>query len=161
MENQPSQGRQVTQPDESARRLREGWITDRINLIMASYRRDEYANPEGFISQMGLLLEGYGDDVIEQASNIRNSLSIQRSCKFPPNAFEAAECCDRIFADLQRHRRLMAERPVLPLRPRESNPPPTILPRDQRTSYDELKARFGPNWGLKVMPRWPPAETEH
>jgi hypothetical protein len=114
---------------------------------MASYRRDEYANPDGFISQMGLMFEGYGDDVITRASDIKNAMSIQRVCKFPPNLSEAAAACDAIFADIQHHADVL-KRYGKPLGRGPHAPPPGAEDVSGAATASSLCQRYG----LRAIP---------
>lgn len=110
--------------------------------MAASYRRDDYADAEGFFAQLGLALEGYGDDVIERATDAKNPLSIQRTCKFAPNLAEATACCDAIFAEMQRSAELR-KRYGAPLR--DQSLPPRVLGAATRSALCE-------RYGLRDIP---------
>jgi hypothetical protein len=60
--------------------------------VFGAYRRDEFADPENFIQQLGMILERYDDHVIERVTNPLTG--IQRKCKFPPSIAEMVEACD-------------------------------------------------------------------
>jgi hypothetical protein len=60
--------------------------------VLSSYRRDDFANPDGFLAQLGLVLEQYDDAVIRWVTSPLTG--IQRQCKFPPSIAEVVEACD-------------------------------------------------------------------
>lgn len=64
--------------------------------VLSSYRRDDFAEPEGFLVQLGMVLERYPDDVIRFATSPLTG--IQRKCKFPPSIAEIVEECDKEVA---------------------------------------------------------------
>lgn len=61
-------------------------------MVFGSYRKDDFADPEGFLVQLGMVLERYSDKVIETVTNPLSG--IQRECKFPPSIAEFVEFCD-------------------------------------------------------------------
>lgn len=62
--------------------------------VLSSYRRDDFADPEGYLVQLGMVLERYADAVISAATSPLTG--IQRACKFPPTIAEFVEFCDEI-----------------------------------------------------------------
>lgn len=105
---------------------------------------------------LGLVLEQYPDDVVVFITDPRTG--VQRHLKWPPTISEVVEACDNRIAELKRADRfrnwgkndesLQIEGPVVAK--------PTI---------DELKAKYGPTWGIDPtggdMPKRPvtPAPT--
>lgn len=73
-------------------RDRSAWITSRAELLFGAYRRDEFADPESFVRQVGMVLERYDDEVIEHITSPLTG--VQRKCKFPPSIAEIVEACD-------------------------------------------------------------------
>jgi hypothetical protein len=61
-------------------------------MVFGSYRRDDFADPENFLVQLGMVLERYSDKVIETVTGPLTG--IQRECKFPPSIAEFVEFCD-------------------------------------------------------------------
>jgi hypothetical protein len=61
-------------------------------MVFGSYRRDDFADPESFLVQLGVVLERYSDAVIETVTSPLTG--IQRECKFPPSIAEFVEFCD-------------------------------------------------------------------
>jgi hypothetical protein len=75
-------------------------ISKRIELLLSAYRRDDYADPVGFVTQLGLVLADYPDDVIEYVTDPRTG--IQHRQKFPPVIAEVADACHERLEYLQR-----------------------------------------------------------
>ena len=67
-------------------------ISRRVQMIFGAYRRDDFADPDIFLAQSGMVLERYPNEVIEAVSNPRTG--IQRHCKFPPSIAEIVEFCE-------------------------------------------------------------------
>ena len=61
-------------------------------MLLAAYRRDDLADPEGFVAQLGVVLEGYDDAVIVAVTSPHTGL--QRRCKWLPTIAEVVEACD-------------------------------------------------------------------
>jgi hypothetical protein len=70
------------------------WIASRARMVIGAYRKDDFADPDSFAIQLGIVLEGYADTTIEQATDPRTG--IQRECKFPPTIAEFVAFCDEI-----------------------------------------------------------------
>lgn len=71
---------------------RSAWISAQARLVFGSYRKDDFADPDGFLIQLGMVLERYSDQVIADICDPRSG--IQRRCKFPPSVAEIVEACD-------------------------------------------------------------------
>jgi len=71
---------------------RSNWIKKCAQLILGSYRRDDFADPESYAVQLGMVLERYDDKVIEEVTS--PVTGIQRNCKFPPSIAEFVEFID-------------------------------------------------------------------
>ena len=71
---------------------RSNWIKKCAQLILGSYRRDDFADPESYAVQLGMVLERYDDKVIEAVTS--PATGIQRNCKFPPSIAEFVEFID-------------------------------------------------------------------
>lgn len=63
-------------------------------MVFGGYRRDDFANPDSFLLQLGMVLERYDDKIIETVTNPLSG--IQRECKFPPSIAEFVEFCDEV-----------------------------------------------------------------
>lgn len=60
--------------------------------LFNSYRLDQYADPDGFKTVVGAVLEGYSPEVVRYVCDPRTG--IQRRFKFPPTVSEIVEACD-------------------------------------------------------------------
>lgn len=92
---------------------RSAWISALSLQVLSSYRRDDFANPDGFLVQLGMVLERYPDAVIRDVTS--PVTGIQRRCKFPPSIAEIVEACDAEVGRAERIRRMgppIAPRPV-------------------------------------------------
>ena len=71
---------------------RSNWIICRAKMVLGSYRRDDFADPDNFLLQLGMILERYSDKVVEAVTS--PITGIQRTCKFPPSIAEFVEFCN-------------------------------------------------------------------
>lgn len=81
-------------------------ITRFAKMIFSAYRRDEFADPDGFVMQLGVVLEPYQDAVIQTVCDPRTG--IQRRCKWPPSIAEMVEACEAEATSLETRRRYAA-----------------------------------------------------
>lgn len=107
-------------------------IIRQAKMLFSAYRRDEFADPEGFVMQLGAVLSAYPESVILHATGPMTGL--QRRCKFPPSIAEVVTECDSELARLERIARYQAMGPV-----QKQLPPP---PGD-RCNFDEMVAKHG------------------
>jgi len=68
---------------------RSDWITKCAQQILGSYRKDDFADPDSYLTQLAMVLERYDDDVIRAVTS--PATGIQRTCKFPPAIAEFIE----------------------------------------------------------------------
>jgi hypothetical protein len=109
-------------------------IKRQTRILFSAYRRDEFADPEGFIAQLGVVLEGYADAVILAVTSPRTG--IQRRLKWPPSIAEVVEACD---AEAAQRARVARHNSMPPFR---RLPPPAMKP-ESGTSYHEMVKRYG------------------
>lgn len=82
-------------------------------MIFSAYRRDDFADPDTFVLQLGIVLERYPDDVIGELSHPLSG--IQRRLKKPPSIADIVEGCEDIMARRPAPARALAlEPPVDP-----------------------------------------------
>lgn len=67
-------------------------IAGAARAIFSAYRRDDFADPEGFVVQLGTLLEGYEVAVIEYISS--PITGVQRKFDYPPNIKQIGDACE-------------------------------------------------------------------
>ena len=88
---------------------------------------------------LGMVLEQYPDDVVIYITDPRTG--VQRKAKWPPTISEVVEACDNRIAELRRHERFAnwgSENLAIE------------GPKEIRPSLDELKAKYGKDWGLDL-----------
>jgi hypothetical protein len=61
-------------------------------MLLSAYRRDDYADPDSFVAQLGIVLAEYPDEIVDYVTDPRTG--IQRRQKFPPNLQEVGEACE-------------------------------------------------------------------
>ncbi len=120
-------------------------IAGRIKALLSAYRRDDYADPEGFIAQVGALMERHRDGVIAAATDPTNARSIQRKHQFPPNIKEVADALDAEAVEQARIAKA-AQQPK-PVFNRDYVPPPdvpgrraNVFVRADAPQYPKIKA---------------------
>jgi hypothetical protein len=111
-----------------------------MRILFSAYRVDQYSDPDGYLTSLGLVLEDYPNDVIVYVTDPRSGM--QRHLKWPPTISEIVEACNDRMADLARQERF-----------RNWGKSETLLldpPEQSKPTLDELKAKHGPNWGINV-----------
>jgi hypothetical protein len=122
-------------------------ILERSKILFSAYRADQYANEEGFMASVAMVLGQYSDDVIVFITDPRTG--VQRHSKWPPTIAEIIEACDKRMQHIAK------------LGPRKKAEPLALgPPNEERPTLDELKAKYGDNWGLTPPePRKPPEKA--
>ena len=119
--------------------------------LFASYRIDQFADPDGFKIALGAVLEQYPDEVIKYVCDPRTG--IQRRSKFPPTISEMVEACDEHREFLER-----ARQPRAAMHKRLHKPPlrdcpqgslATIFVPEGHSRYEKLV-----EWTKTVEPMW-------
>lgn len=67
-------------------------IIQAARMIFSAYRRDDFADPDMFVLQLGIVLERYPDDVIGELSHPLSG--IQRRLKRPPSIADIVEAAE-------------------------------------------------------------------
>jgi len=118
--------------------------------IFSAYRADSYGSDdhaEGYKANLKAVLGQYPDEVIIHISDPRTG--VQRACKWPPTVAEIVCACEVQMQHLAKLKRLQnwGSRNEVPL---------LDAPREERPTYEDLKAKYGENWGLTpAEPRKP------
>jgi hypothetical protein len=115
-------------------------ILQRQRIMFSAYRTDQYTDPESYMASLGMVLEAYPNDVICFVTDPKTG--IQRRSKWPPTISEIVEACDEQVAYLKRVDRFKNWG--------KSDALQIEGPRAFRPTLDELKAKYGNNWGLMV-----------
>lgn len=101
------------------------------------------------MTSLGMVLEQYPSDVIIHITDPRTG--VQRHLKWPPTIAEIIDACDKRMQEKAAQKRFenwgRNEVPLLE------------APRDDRPTPDELKAKYGENWGLDQAPRRAPKKA--
>lgn len=107
-------------------------------ILFSSYRRDQYDDPESYMASLGMVFEGYSDEVICYVTSPRTG--VQRKVKFPPTISEVVEACDDHTAYLANMERFK----------NWGNGNANLLepPRENRPTLAQMKEKYGPNWGI-------------
>lgn len=60
-------------------------------MLFSAYRRDDFADPEGFVAQLGVILCQYPEEVVTYITSPLTG--IQRRSKWPPTISEVVDAC--------------------------------------------------------------------
>lgn len=90
-----------------------------MRTIFSAYRKADFADPDGFVVQLGSVLEDYPDWVVAQVSHPKTG--IQRKSKFVPVIAEIVTACEEAYSPVRyaeqwdaRAQQQAAERQALP-----------------------------------------------
>lgn len=61
-------------------------------LVYSAYRRDDFADPDGYLLQLVSVLEDYSEEIILAVTSPKTG--IQRTAKWPPSISEMIEACE-------------------------------------------------------------------
>jgi hypothetical protein len=117
-----------SQSQPSQKHLNAAWLAKRIAMLFSAYRKDDYHDPEGFLAQLGAILERYPPAVVEYVTDPMTG--IQRRQTFPPSIAEVVSACE---AEVIHREKISRYR---------SMPPPVSLPRAQFSAIDSYEAMF-------------------
>lgn len=112
---------------------------ERTQLLLDCYRTGQANNPEVFVTAVAATLARYPDQVIYDVTDPRTGIPSKIS--WMPTIKDIREACERAYEpikeEIERDKRIAEQ---MKLREEyESKPRPT---------YDELKAKYGQNWGI-------------
>lgn len=91
-------------------------------MLFSAYRRDDFADPEGFVTQLGAILSDFPEDVVSYITSPKTG--IQRRSKWPPAISEILEACEEHQDFLTRIR---TQKPLVLARLPEPARPPGYL----------------------------------
>lgn len=108
-------------------------------MILSAYRRDDLVDPKGWNLQVMALLATFPQEVVDYVTD--PITGVQSHHKYGvPNLADIREACDERMARLRA--KFHCENPPV------IEPP---LDRSMRPTLEELKAKHGPNWGIRTM----------
>ncbi len=61
-------------------------------MLFSAYRRDDFADAEGFVAQLGVVLSDFPEEVVIYVTGPRTG--IQRRSKWPPTMSEIVDACE-------------------------------------------------------------------
>jgi hypothetical protein len=113
--------------------------------LLGCYRKGNAENPDIYTAAIAAVLSEYPTDIIRRATDPRTGIA--GKSKWLPSVAEVRAFCEAEYAPVRRQqeRERLAEE-------RKRMLPPPVEDRSKRPTYEELKARYGPNWGLIVGP---------
>lgn len=82
-------------------------IVRQARMIFSAYRRDDFADPDGFVLQLGMILERYSDEVVIEVSHPLSGIQRRHKGR-PPDIAAIVEACDEIAARIERYARFSA-----------------------------------------------------
>lgn len=83
-------------------------VSRAIQILFSAYRRDDFADPEGFVTQLGAILSDFPEEVVIYVTSPRTGM--QRRSKWPPTISEIVTACEEHQGFLKRHR---TEKPLV------------------------------------------------
>jgi hypothetical protein len=113
-------------------------ITKRVALMFSGYRLSDFTDPAGAALSMCSVFEDYSDEIIKFATDPKTG--VQRQCKWPPTINEVVEFCDAKVAYIAQMARFKNWG--------KSNTLMLEGPQEPKPTLDELKAKYGKDWGL-------------
>lgn len=110
-----------------------------VGRIVSCYPNGGSNADKAYIGALAFALSRYPRVIAERCADPRSG--IVTVCKFLPTVPEITEWCDArskpLWADVLRQRRITAQ-----LAERKQ------LKREDRPTYEQLKAKYGENWGI-------------
>lgn len=95
----------------NASKAKAATISRAIQALFSAYRRDDFADPDGFVVQLGTILAEFPEEVIEYITSPRTGL--QRRSKWPPTISEVLTACEDHQLYLARLRETKRAAPLL------------------------------------------------
>lgn len=112
-----------------------------VERLTGFFPRAAASDPEVFLAGAVHLLADYPPWVLEQTISVRHGLPSKH--EFLPSLATIKAFCDALVTEDERHRGVIERN----TRPRLSAPG---IDRSNWPSVEELKAKYGPNWGLRA-----------
>lgn len=116
-------------------------------MLLAAYRKDDYADPLGFVTQLGVVLEKYPEWVVRYVTE--PTTGVQRTSKFPPSIAEVVEACEDIYAG-ERFSKQWDHRAREQLEERKQLPNWAQKSRGNLVTYEQAQAMIKENPAIKI-----------
>jgi hypothetical protein len=81
-------------------------VSRAIQTLFSAYRRDDFADAEGFVAQLGVILCEFSEEVVIYVTSPRTGL--QRRSKWPPAISEVIDACEEHQFHVERLRKQQA-----------------------------------------------------
>lgn len=115
------------------------YAAQRAKLLLGCYRTGDANDPETYVAAITAVLARYPEEVITQVTHPATGLPSKKG--WLPTVKEVAEACGAAMEPIvEEHARLKRIKDQLEMRER--------MERGERPSLDQLKERYGENWGI-------------
>lgn len=123
----------------------------RARLICGQYRRDEAQDPDIFAQALALVLGDYPAHIVDFACDPRTGIITEYKMGLP----NVGQIRDFLETVNERYEKQVTyeDRVAKQLQERDEWLKKELADKQNRPTYDELKAKHGPNWGLGVKER--------
>ena len=125
---------QSTGSTKTSRKCEPNWLSTKIRMLFSSYRMDQYADPDGFLSQMGIVLAEFDPQIVAIVTSPLTG--IQRKSEFPPTIAKVVEECNRVAAEL-------AAEEIRRREPKRIAERVSHSPIPEGMDYDSMFAKYG------------------
>lgn len=106
-------------------------------MVLSAYRRDDYADPVGFVTQLGVVLETYPRWIVQYVTDPKTG--IQRKSTFPPSLAEVVKACEELYAPTRYAREWDARAQTQPAERAALPAPKARAPRGRIVTYREVE----------------------
>lgn len=121
------------------------YAAERAKLLLGCYRTGEANDPVTYVAAITAVLARYPEHVITTVTHPATGLPKKSS--WLPTIKEVFDACEAaVLYDVNNEARLKRIKEQLETREQDENR------REERLTLAELKAKYGPNWGLNVEP---------
>lgn len=117
------------------------YAADRARLLLGCYRKGEANDPETYVAAITATLSRYPEEVITAVTHPASGLPVTLS--WLPTVKDVKDACETALYPI-RQRELRDQRVTEQLALRDQD-----IPRNERPTFEELKAKYGDNWGLQ------------
>src|SRR5262245_26054077 len=134
----------VSGSDQDQRYRYEDYCLSRVSLLTAGRMKDEIQDPDLYASAVAAVLSEYPKDIVDAVTDPRTG--IQRRIKWLPMLNEITDACEELYAPIKRKAEREARRAETARLLQDVG-----APNDQRPTLQELKDKYGDNWGLNPI----------
>lgn len=118
--------------------------TERAAILFGCYRKGDAADPEIYTAAIAAVLSRYPAEVVVTVTDPRTGLPSR--CQWLPTVKEVRDACEAEMEPVRAaERREWIERQQEHRREEDRQ---LAADRARRPTLDELRAKYGPNWGL-------------